>query len=74
MHVTPACQVFSLLTREVASEIHITEDELVILLGAPERVMNSWNVVGCLVCIEELCAAVVGLLGVSESLLYFLLT
>ena len=73
MNIASAGQIFRLLAGKVASEIHIAKDELVVLLGALERVMHSWDEVSVFVLIKILCAATVCLSCVSKPLLDFLL-
>lgn len=66
-------EFFCLGALQVASEIHVTEDELVVLLSALELVVDAWDHRLGLVCIKEICSAAVVLADVVEALLVFAL-
>ena len=65
--------VLRILAPHVAPEIHVAKDELVVLLRAPEGVMDTWNGRRGLILIEEVGHSLIAITCVSKSLLRFLL-
>ena len=73
MDIVACCVVLRILATHVAPEIHVSKDELVVLLRAPERVMDAWNGRSGLALIEEVRHSLVAVASIGKAFLGFLL-
>ena len=74
MDIVLLSQIFGLWTRQIASEVHITKDKLIVLLRALETFVDARNKRLNLIMVEEIRDTSVGVLGVFHSLLRLLLS
>ena len=73
MNVVISCKLLCVIAGKITPEIHVSKQELVVLLGPLEAFMHSWNDWLALSGVKESCRSTICLLDISNSLLNFFL-